>query len=312
VAQDRAVIWPANSNIPIDLNSLNVISTPAGGTWTLNYAMAISADGWMSGWGTFDPDGAGPLAAYDRMCVGQIGLGGDWLNTTGVNNTWGKGQNWSSGTPAIQLDAVFNKNAAYTVAFDANATARSVTITTGTVNLALGQNSLTAANGISISNGATLSGAGTLLADVTNAGMISPGNSPGALLIDGDLQNTGILKFELASLLNFDQINLAGSFSAGGTIDVDLLSGYSPILGDTFHLMDFASASNSGYAFDFSNAALSPGLVWDTSNFLVSGAITVVPEPSNIMVFVIGTAFCFGIARKRNSRICELGYCPCL
>jgi hypothetical protein len=58
----RAVLWNADA-IAIDLNTL---IDPASG-WTLIEADAISDTNWVTGIGSFDPDGpAGPLAAYDR------------------------------------------------------------------------------------------------------------------------------------------------------------------------------------------------------------------------------------------------------
>jgi hypothetical protein len=58
----RGVLWNADA-IAIDLNTL---IDPASG-WTLTEADAISDTNWVTGIGSFDPDGpAGPLAAYDR------------------------------------------------------------------------------------------------------------------------------------------------------------------------------------------------------------------------------------------------------
>jgi len=106
----RAVVWLPDASA-LDLNDLGVVANPNDGTWVLTQAKALSEDGWVAGIGTFDPTGVG--AAYSRNWVAQIGLGGNWLNTTGSNNTWGTGKNWSTGTPAIQLDARFTANATY-------------------------------------------------------------------------------------------------------------------------------------------------------------------------------------------------------
>ena len=48
--------------VAIDLNTL---IDPASG-WTLTEANGISDTNWVTGIGSFDPDGGGPLAAYDR------------------------------------------------------------------------------------------------------------------------------------------------------------------------------------------------------------------------------------------------------
>jgi hypothetical protein len=58
----RAVMW-GSDGVAIDLNTL---IDPNCGWVDLYFATGISNDNWISGVGTFDPDGAGPLEAYDR------------------------------------------------------------------------------------------------------------------------------------------------------------------------------------------------------------------------------------------------------
>ncbi len=58
---NRAVAWKKDGNI-IDLNSL---IDPADG-WVLTRALEISETGWITGVGSFDPDGPGDSAFYLR------------------------------------------------------------------------------------------------------------------------------------------------------------------------------------------------------------------------------------------------------
>jgi len=292
----RAVAWLPDGT-GIDLNDLGVVAIPAGGTWTLMSAKALSADGWVAGEGDFDPDGPGPLDPYSRLWVGQIGLGGAWLNTTGANNTWGKGANWSTGTPAIQRDAVFDKPAAYGVAFDDDQSARAAQVTAGDVTFAVGARSLTLTDGLSISAGARLASNGTIAAAVTNAGTLAPGNSPGTLTIYGDLDSTGVLEFEIngTGAGQFDRLVVSGEAGVGGT--VKLVLGYSPALGDSFDLLDWGSRTGGGCGFDLSQAALGAGLSWDTTAFAVDGTVSVVPEPATIGLLALGG---LGLMRRRK------------
>jgi hypothetical protein len=62
-----AVLWGPDGK-PVDLNTL---LDPASG-WTLQNAFAISNAGWVTGTGFFDPDGPGPLPAYDRLFLIQV------------------------------------------------------------------------------------------------------------------------------------------------------------------------------------------------------------------------------------------------
>jgi uncharacterized membrane protein len=63
----RAAYWPPLGPA-LDLNTL---IDPASG-WVLTEARAISDTGWIAGMGTFDADGPGPLAPYDRLFLLQV------------------------------------------------------------------------------------------------------------------------------------------------------------------------------------------------------------------------------------------------
>ncbi len=64
----RAVYWGPD-NVAVDRNTL---VDPASGWSNLTEARGISDDGWISGLGTFDPDGAGGDEAYTRMFLLNI------------------------------------------------------------------------------------------------------------------------------------------------------------------------------------------------------------------------------------------------
>ncbi len=303
----RAVAWLPNASV-VDLNDLGVVPNPTGGSWLLTSARALSADGWAAGTGTFTPDVGDP---YVRHWVGQIGLGGAWLNTSGENHAWGRGPNWSTGTPAIQLDALFDAPAAYSVGFDRNEQARDIVVADGDVTFALGAFDLTVASALTIRPGARLSSDGTLIGQVQNYGVLSPGNSPGPLTIVGDLINPGVLEFEIASTSLFDSLEVTGLLDLdGGMVAIVLLDGFMPSEGDLFPLLSFGSLTGT-FGFDFSQAALGPGLEWDTSNLLTSGALGVaqmpgadsaVPEPGSATLLGLAAGAAWLRRRRMNGR----------
>jgi hypothetical protein len=298
----HATIWLPDASV-LDLNDLGVAPVSGTGTWTLNRAKALSADGYVAGEGNYDPDGAGSLSSYVRLWVVQVGLGGNWTNAAG--GTWGRGPNWSTGTPAMQVgNAAFNLNSAYTVALDRDEMTKIISIYAGTVAIDFNGHTLSTECGMEVASSATLKGTGTIVGNILNAGKIAPGTCPGILNITGSLINTGTLDFELAGLHNYDQLKLTEVFEAGGVIAVELLDGYSPAAGDVFDIMDFASLTNNGYTFDWTNAALSPGLAWDTTAFATTGSIGVieVPEPSTLMLLGIAAiGWFFHIRRRRKA-----------
>jgi hypothetical protein len=79
-------------------------------------------------------------------------------------------------------------------------------------------------------------GDGTITSDVTNAGEISPGTSPGALNINGDYAQTaaGTLVLELASDTSHDQLFVTGNAALNGALVVNLINGFAPGSGDSF------------------------------------------------------------------------------
>jgi T5SS/PEP-CTERM-associated repeat protein len=141
----------------------------------------------------------------------------------------------------------------------------------------------------------TLTGdAGTLVGNVANRGLIAPGDSngpaAGVLFISGALQSTAPtsrLEFDLAGPSNFDQLEVTGSLTLGGIVDIDLLDGFVPTFGSSFKILSFGNFADSGFTFNFSGAALGGDLTWDTSTFKTDGTLRVVPEPSAITLALL-------------------------
>ena len=120
--------------------------------------------------------------------------------------------------------------------------------------------------------GGTLSGSGTIGVDTLTIGenaTVNPGNSPGTLIVMGDMDMFGTLATEISSSASFDILQVQDTVSLSNTSSFDFLfdSGYTAVDGDSF---DFLTASvfdfNLGLGFAFDIA--------DMSNFVVSGLST--------------------------------------
>ena len=90
-----------------------------------------------------------------------------------------------------------------------------------------------------------VSGDGTLTGDVFNGGSISPlaqGDPTGILTLDGDYEQLveGTLVIELAGLVpgaQYDRLVVTGAAELAGTLDLRLLDGFVPTIGDQFTIL---------------------------------------------------------------------------
>lgn len=140
-----------------------------------------------------------------------------------------------------------------------NTTVTGDVVNDGVVALA-GSNTFTG----TVSGGGSFTGTGT----AAFAGTLAPGNSPGLLTFEGDLDldPTATLEIEIGGTtpgVDYDRVEVDGFATLQGTLDVTLLNGFVPEVGD-----DFAFLFASG-AFDASFAAInlpdlsSEGLSWE-------------------------------------------------
>jgi hypothetical protein len=95
-----------------------------------------------------------------------------------------------------------------------------------------------------------LNGSGTIVGDVINEHLVSPGNSPGLQSISGNFTQdaTGTTLIELGGTTagtGFDQINITGTATLAGTLDVDLYGGFTPTVGQTFQIFTWNSYSGT-------------------------------------------------------------------
>jgi fibronectin-binding autotransporter adhesin len=102
---------------------------------------------------------------------------------------------------------------------------------------------LTAGGGhVNINGGTLLGNGGTITGNVSMSGTLSPGDTPaaaGALSIAGSYAQlaAGIFQLDLGGLTagsQFDLLNVSGTTNLTGTLDVSLINGFFPAVGNTF------------------------------------------------------------------------------
>jgi|GEM_PF-1604486 len=116
-------------------------------------------------------------------------------------------------------------------------------------------------------NGGTFGGVGTIVGDIMiDGGTMSVGNSPGQLTIIGNYTQTANSTF-LAELggtdqgVSYDFLDVTGTVTLDGALDVVLFGGYQPLYQDSFTLINSQSGNIVG---DFSSRALPAGFDWGT------------------------------------------------
>jgi hypothetical protein len=237
------------------------------------------------------------------------------LTWTGAGDgaLWNDSGNWSPATlPVSSSDVVFTAATPTGLLAEARTIASlSFTHSTGVSNITAVGDSILQVNGLisnSSSSAAEFDIALTAGASATWSGSIKYLNvvnfGSNAVTLSGSHTFTG-------SNINFNIVNastygrLLGSFTSttafSGSINIDASAfASSAVVGDTF---DFTTGDFSGVSLaNVHITALSGGLVWNTSNFLTQGILTVsaVPEPATYAVLLGFVALGFGAARRRR------------
>jgi hypothetical protein len=155
-----------------------------------------------------------------------------------------------------------------------------------------------------IIDGGSLTGSGAISANLRTSGVVSPGDSPGTMTIDGEYWQapTGTLLIELAGRDpgQFDVLAVSGQALLDGTLVLTFLDEFRPLLGDTFEVLTYGSRSGEFASIEvlgFSGYEFAP-LYGDTSMLLATEAV---PEPATLGLLGIGLGVLLGRHRQRET-----------
>ena len=124
----------------------------------------------------------------------------------------------------------------------------------------------------------TLNGNGGVVGNVSNGGVVAPGNSPGALTITGNYSQTsnGKLQIELGGITPgsaYDQLLVNGNVSLNGTLDVALVNSFMPSVGNAFDILDWGTLGGTFSTLQL--PSLTGGLTWNTSRLYTDGILSI-------------------------------------
>jgi hypothetical protein len=231
----------------------------------------------------------------------------------GGDASWSNTTNWSNGVPGTTTDVIIGTSpGAELIGLDTGGgiTIKSLTFNAGLSTFSfvtLGAETLTV-NG-SITNN-TLTGVSFKFDSAVFVGAASTWTGPLQFANNvgvgvNSVTLSGSTSFNSGINLNFDITNAStyGRFLGSGTATVvgatiNINGAYTGVSGDTF---DFTTGNFSGATLGLL-PTLSGGLVWNTSNFLTQGILSVsaVPEPATYAVVLGFVALGFGAARRRR------------
>jgi hypothetical protein len=160
-------------------------------------------------------------------------------------------------------------------------------------------------------NTGLLQGTGTVEAGlVSSSGTVHPGNGPGILTINGSYSQTssGILDIELAGSSSYSALAVAGSASLDGMLNLSLTGGFMPFDGEQFVIL-----TSRGLSGTFLDSTIKIDDVTFTVEYSPSGftndvvldahvSSTSVPEPSELVMFVLGLAGMGALFSRRSRR----------
>ena len=155
---------------------------------------------------------------------------------------------------------------------------------------------------------------------ISNRASLTWGNSPGVIdLLGGmNVQASAQMLFEIAGtnnsnapttgVVDYDTVLANGDVTYYGTLSVALLSGFTPVLGDSFQLIATTFGKTVTWSGTLAAPTLAPGLAWQVSvapstnmGSTYTGQslyLTVVPAPGALAL--LATAGIIGARRRRN------------
>jgi hypothetical protein len=139
----------------------------------------------------------------------------------------------------------------------------------------------------------------------TNAGQISPGDGIGTLSVDGDLAmlTSSIFNVDLGGLSDFDLLSVTGDSALSGTVNVSLVNGFIPTVGQTFDILltealtgEFSSivSANSDYQWSMTY------ILNEAGQDIARLGVSAVPLPAAAWLLLSGIAVLAGFGRRRS------------
>jgi len=278
----------------------NAVSITAGGTYTVGNNSTTNILGTINNNGTVLLNSTGNTTALSAPSGATLTGGGMVLMTSSANVITGPSL-LNAGNTILDL-AAFNISS-YTQSaglFQVAATGLAST-TSFSLNGGIAQvdGNLAASGSLSATGTGTFSGAGTITGNVNMSGVTEAGDipNPGRLTINGNgvgnytqgsAGSYDVLIGGLSAGTQYSQLNMSGTASLSGTLNVSLINSFIPAAGNQFTIL--AAASLNGQFTTTNLPSLSSGLNWIVSYTSTSVVLSVASSESfTLTVTTLGT-----------------------
>ena len=154
----------------------------------------------------------------------------------------------------------------------------------------------------------SLTGSGTIYGEVVNNGLVSPGNSPGITNVATfDQGPNGTTLIEIGGIAGagvdpngWDQVNVSGAATLGGTIQIALYNGFIPSLGNSFLIFTWGSVT--GQFANWLNTAGIPGHPdWAFQPTYSASGLTLTVVQTPLIAGPVGPAITSGLNTLSNA-----------
>jgi len=237
------------------------IGTSAGGALTNFSGTTLTGGAYQVG-GTLQFGSSGTTIATNAANITLSGAGARIIDFGGNNVLAGFGNNASTGVFKLASGASLTTTAGNFVNAGAFTVSTGSTFTIGGASFNFTQTSgattvdgtLTSTSLGTVSvNGGSLFGNGTVSDNVVDAGVLSPGDSvskPGRLTVADTYTQTSAGALDIAiggatAGTKYDQLKITQGATLGGTLNIGLVSGFTPTVGETFTIVNAASVSGT-------------------------------------------------------------------
>jgi T5SS/PEP-CTERM-associated repeat protein len=282
---------------PLDLGAggFGTLNVSDGGSVTASGAFHVGTPGT----GSVSVTSGGILSTTNAQIGSGNSIGSGVVTIAGVGSTWNNGN--SGGLPLV----IGGSNGPGTISVSDGG--RFTNAIPGVVHILQGSASVDGAGSswnvfytlvsarMTVSNGGTvygtvsvvgtLKGNGNIAGYVDSQGVVAPGDSLGALHIinigapnDYVQQASGSLQIELGGTTpgsEYDQLLVAGNIKLNGTLEVSLVSSFSPAFGNSFNILDWDGTLTGQYA-NVNLPTIGGSLGWDTSQLYTTGVLSVI------------------------------------